>query len=342
MTLAETNEKGTDSMNLENLTTDSEENDKQRVLVTGGSGFIGRHVLAYLEKRGYACYSVDLLPCPVPISGEAIEIDMVERQGLSEFIQRVQPQFVIHLAALASFAVDDESLYKNNVLATENLYSSLSDSVRRSIYISTQLVVKMGDDPRDGQHFSPYSSYGETKAEMERSIRQNAPKDWVIARPANIWGPHHPSLGDTIFRYLKKGWYLHPGTREPIVRSYGYVENAAAQIVELVLSDRSVGRVFYISDTPIDSANLMDAFSQEFRQARTRRMPATILKIMGHIGDLIQKTGIDFPLDSGRAFRMTSSYIIPVESTLEITGPPEVPLEEGVKRTALWLKEHWE
>src|SRR5690606_40216757 len=50
-----------------------------------------------------------------------------------------------------------------------------------------------------------------------------------IIRPTNIWGPRHPFFPHELWRYLERGYYVHPGLR-PTPKYYGYVTNAVAQI----------------------------------------------------------------------------------------------------------------
>lgn len=309
-----------------------------KALVTGGSGFIGGQLIKLLASKGVSVLSVDKRTLSESVAGvQAIEADIRNAEELSNIVSSFQPDYVFHLAAYASIHGGEDEMWSHNVQGTRNLIEALTPGVKRVMFTSTQLAVSMYGDAEAEDTYDPYTYYGETKAEMERLIRAQCQHDWVIVRPTNIWGPHHPSFGKSIFKYLKAGLYLHPVKDRPIVRSYGYVENCAHQMYALALAPEATGRVLYATDEPMDSADYLDAFSMALRGSRTRRVPASALSLLGRIGDLIPP----LPLDSGRVERMTNDYVVPYQRTLDMIGPPPVEFQTGVDRTVDWLKAYW-
>jgi nucleoside-diphosphate-sugar epimerase len=256
------------------------------------------------------------------------------------FLVEANPTYVIHLAAYASLTASLGEMLTSNVEGTRNLIRAMPAGVKRTVYTSTQLVVTMGVDPGGGTLHAPYTDYGESKASMERAIRAEAPKAWVIVRPANIWGPHHPSFDKAIFKYIAQGVYMHPSGM-PIIRSYGYVKNSAAQIIDLMLDPRADGGVFYISEVPIDSGLWVDTLSRALRGKPVRRVPRWFLKVLGKGGDLAKRLRLPVPIDSGRVLRMTTNYSVPTEPTLALVGPPPFLLDQAASETRDWLLEKW-
>ena len=305
--------------------------------LTGGSGFIGRFVAARLTKSGARVHVIDQ-KCPDFLVDAFSQVDLKEERDLSKCLQLAQPHYVIHLAANADIRSDRNELMKNNVEGTRTLIHVLPDSVEAISFASTQLVVRMGIDPKDGNILDPYTEYGESKAEMEKAIRSECSIPWTILRPTTIWGPHHPSFANSIWKFIEKGYYLHPSLRAPIIRSFGFVENAAAQIVRLTLAAKSSAhrRVFYVTDAPIDSGLYFDKLSLALRGKPVRRVPAPILKSMCTVGEIAKKVGLPAPLDLGRYERMTSDYQVPFNDTFEICGSPSVDLIEGIRKTRDW------
>lgn len=316
--------------------------DGARVFVTGGSGFIGRAVCRRLMSAGAEVVNFDLNPWPGPDSGPHTVVgDIEDADALHAACGSFDPSVFIHLAAFASLTVTSREGFSsiwNGTQVAATAFAGTSQP-KRFVNISTQLVIGPGPQPTDLLAFDPYTPYGAAKAEAEQFFHTyDRPYDVVHVRPTNIWGPHHPSYATSVLRYLDKGWYLHPAARKPVVRTYGYVDNCAGQIISVAFSEAvSDGEILYSGDGAIDSAHFLDSMSEALRGKPVRRFPLALLRRAGEAGTLLRRLGIPFPLDSGRVMRMSTDYALPLEAMHKLTVLPCVPFDVGMQRTAQWF-----
>lgn len=313
-------------------------------LITGGSGFIGTHLIRALIKKGESLVSIDRRP-PIEQSHKTlwVQCDIKNKTELLKIVRKTMPTNVIHLAAMANLngrSIDD---FPDNTLGTTNVIECINatDSVRHLIHTSTQYVVRPGIYPETDDYLKPYTAYGESKAASEIAVRQNCRKKWTIIRPTNIWGPLHPFFPRELWRYLAKRYYLHPGFK-PIRKYYGYVGNAIEQILALVTQgDIVVSKVFYITDEPIDSYDWMNTFSLALSKKSAQRIPSNLWRLMAVAGDVLKRTGLKSPVDSERYFRLTVNETVPHEKTLNLVGPPKYSLADGVRQSVDWYEKQY-
>lgn len=316
---------------------------RMRVLVTGGSGFIGRATCRILIRDGADVLNFDTRSWPGPDAGpKTIVGDIEDTEALQRAFQTHDPAVVIHLAAFASVtakARQDFSSIWNGTQTVANAFEKVTAPVRL-INVSTQLVIKPGPQPSDLRAYDPYTAYGEAKAEAERYL-DHFPRsyDVIHIRPTNIWGPHHPSYPKTVMRYLEKGWYLHPNTPQPVIRTYGYVDNCAAQIVSAAFSNLvHDGSILYSGDQAMDSKVYLDAMSQGLRGADVRLVPIAPLRAAAHFGSIVRSCGIPFPFDTGRFMRMSTNYEVPLSMTREVMAYASIPFSDAMTETVRWYR----
>lgn len=121
----------------------------RRILVTGSSGLLGRHVVAALVAAGHHVHAVDRAPFAGPAEpAEATVADLATWEGLAEALEAVDT--VVHLAAIPNLDTDPEDVvYRTNVgLAARIAFAAIAARVERFVYASSQTVLGQSLAPR--------------------------------------------------------------------------------------------------------------------------------------------------------------------------------------------------
>jgi nucleoside-diphosphate-sugar epimerase len=314
-----------------------------RVLVTGGSGFIGSHLVRNLDEDGIPTINLDVSP-PLLTEFECKwkRVDMLDVESVHEAFQQFRPTHVVHLAARTD--LDEDATiegYAVNTRGIDNLLSAIIKvkTVRRIIITSSMLVCRLGYRPRTETDYAPSTVYGESKVMTEQITRRTDPPCiWTIIRPASIWGPLDNRLRDGFFWMLRKGIYVHPGSKV-CLKSYGYVGNSVFQIRKILEApaDAVRGKTFYIADQPIDLRAWVNQFSRMLVRRNAIVVPRALMNAGACAGDLITYLGFDnFPLTSFRLKNMTTENIVDTSELDRLTGPVPFTVENGVEATVRW------
>jgi UDP-glucose 4-epimerase len=150
------------------------------ILVTGGAGYIGSHVVKCLHEEGVDCLVLDNL-----VSGhrefvkgsELIEGDLADKELLAEVFSSHQIEAVLHFAAMAyvgESVIDPAKYYENNVVATLNLLRAMIQAdVKDIVFSSTCATYGIPQQvPITEDHAQqPINPYGATKVMVERILR---------------------------------------------------------------------------------------------------------------------------------------------------------------------------
>jgi nucleoside-diphosphate-sugar epimerase len=318
-----------------------------KLLVTGGSGFIGTNLIDSMIGKGEVdLINVDKRPPPKPLHMPYWkECNILECSRLQGIFDEYRPTHVIHLAARTDTDSDELEDYKDNTEGTANVLQAIKStgSVKRVIITSSQFVFGPGNLPKSDEEFKPVGAYGQSKVITENLTRSaNLNCIWTIIRPTNVWGPWHPRYPREFWHVLKRGLYVHPG-RMSVVRSYGYVGNIVYQIEKILELPAPIvnGKVFYLGDRPIELLNWVNGFSRAIAHKDVIIAPTWVVRSLAYGGDLLSLMGIRFPIRTSRYRSMTQDYLTPMEPTFESFGDPPYSLAEGIKITADWLKMYW-
>ena len=151
-----------------------------KVLVTGGAGYIGSHVVKLLGEKGYEIAIIDNLSSGKKenvLFGKLYEIDLKEEKAVEEILKEFKPDVVMHFAA---YIVVPESVahplkyYQNNVGNTIKLLSAMRKAeVNNLIFSSSAAVYGIPKEVpiTEEAELSPINPYGETKVMIEKILR---------------------------------------------------------------------------------------------------------------------------------------------------------------------------
>lgn len=318
---------------------------KERVLVTGGSGFIGVHLIQALRAKNFQILNLDIKP-PIDESNQDLWLygSITDKEKLSNQLLDFDPNYIVHLGAVTTQNAKSLLDFEVNIQGTENLIKASNRllNLKKFIFASTQYVNSPGHPySENSEELRPYGYYGKSKLigeQMTQQILQNS--GWTIIRPTAIWGPWHPILTDGLWTQILKGRYFHP-KYDKAIKAYGYVKNTAWQISQILEIDNSLTdrKIFYIGDENISQDKWVDAFVLRLTNRRMRRISKFNLFILSEVGEFLNNLGIKIPIYRSRYRNLITSNPSPLDNTLELLGPSPISFEDAANETCSWLRE---
>jgi NADH dehydrogenase len=215
-----------------------------RLLITGGSGFVGRHLVARALRAGHHVTLLSRDPqaaqraLATPTSGapgtlELRRADLARPADLAGLAQAASPQAVVHLAALIHGT--PEALRAANVAATRALLAELAraDPRPRLVHVSSFAVEDI-----------PPTPYSESKLEGERVVREG-PLPWVVLRPSLVYGPGDEGNTRPLVARLRAGSHWLPAGGRTRIQPV-HVEDLAEACLAAAQAPQAAGRTYRI------------------------------------------------------------------------------------------------
>lgn len=314
----------------------------EKILVTGGSGFIGTNLINHLQNK-YIILNIDINQ-PKIDSYKNIwkQVDICEVNLLKNVILEFQPDYVIHLAARTDLRGKELKDYAANMEGVSNLLDVLEEvpNLKRAVFASSMYVCEPGYMPKDFEDYAPHTLYGESKVETEKRIKERNPKyTWSIFRPTSIWGPWFGEPYDKFFRIVLNRMYFHMGKRA-CKKTYGYIDNAIYQIMSILQApeEKVMGKVFYLGDyEPYDITEWADEIAKCV-DIKIPNIPYFLFVMAGWFGDLLKLFGIAFPMTSFRLKNMTTDNVHNLDPIKELAPNLPTSRQEGNINTINWIK----
>jgi len=315
-----------------------------RILITGGSGFIGTNLINKLiNDNKYDILSIDVEEPKIELHKKFWkQVDINDKLKLQETVADFNPEWVIHLAARTDLRGASIESYDSNIGGVRNLIDCLKKclNLKRVIFTSSMYVCQPGYTPISFDDYHPHTFYGQSKVLTEKIIKDENPAnyEWCIIRPTSIWGPWFGEPYADFFHIVMGHKYFHMGKRA-CTKTYGYIENTLFQLEALLITpvENIQGQVFYIGDWPAYDISEWANEIASYINIKIPRVPFFAFQVMGWFGDFLKVLGIKFPMTSFRLRNMTTNNIHNLDPIKKIANDLPYSRIEGVKKTVDWI-----
>ena len=259
-----------------------------KVLITGASGFIGRHTQAYLLDMGFTVrvllrsentLRTENHPRLQKYYGNIRDIESLE-------VACEGVDCIVHLAGIAHVNCDEDYAHKINVGGTKLLLdAAIARNVEKFVLVSSSLAVEAMGDP------DASTAYGATKLMAEKLIMDEHVKGnivGVVLRPANVYGVGMRGNIALLIRLITKG--LIPGLPALENRfSMVGVNDLSRAISHSIKSERANGRTYLVTDGQQYSISAVERETYKVmgKKMSGLKLPRMLLYVMFLVVDLL-------------------------------------------------------
>ena len=315
-----------------------------KIIVTGGSGFIGTNIVQYYLDKKYKVFNFDInQPQNKKHKKYWYKVNITNYKVVSKLIKIIQPTYIIHLAARTDLSGKKYKDYIVNIKGVSNIIKICKNykNIKRVIFASTMLVKRLDTKTNSILDYDPNTNYGKSKVEGENMVlnHKSISAEMCIIRPTSIWGEWFREPYKNFFDYVIKGRYFHPG-RNSCKKTFGYVGNTVYQIDKLLFADakKIKNKIFYIGDKPsVNISKWANEIAILAKVSKPKKMPFFIFKLLGWLGDFIVKLGIKFPMTTFRLKNMTTDRVCKLNDTYDICGNPPYDRKKATIKTLEWI-----
>ncbi len=321
--------------------------------ITGGTGFIGSHLVERLLAKGYTVRCLVRDPKkPGYLAHLPVELyygDLFSTSVLEQAIRGVD--YVYHVAGVVA-SKTKEGFYRGNRDATRNIIEAaarVNPSLKKFIHISSLAAVGPGEDMVPVDETTPYhpiTTYGKSKMEAEREVLKfSGTLPITIVRPPAVYGPRDPATFD-FFKTIYGGL-------EPIVGfsdKYVTLVHSSDLVSGIILageSSTSAGQTYFLGSEKIYSWNEIGTVTKTVmgKKALRIRLPEPLVyavaATVGFFASFGSKPSV-LNFEKGRDMVQGNWTVDVSKAKRELGFKQEMDLAEGVRQTVKWyLDNKW-
>lgn len=320
---------------------------KNKILIVGGTGFVGSHLVEEAWTRGLDVHITSREQSSlkyitgIPITNH--RLDLFDEDAVRQLISEEKFDYIILSAGLAKGT--SEELYRINSAFGGKLCKLLIEEnleIKRLTYISSLSALGPADYDVRGRLYTdstprPMTEYAKSKLQGEQLFRLYPVIPYTIVRPGMIYGPHDVRRL-SLYRLINKGWIPKLGKEEQNL-SLIYVKDMARATLELTLRGR-IFKTYHLAHTEQVTAQRFLSTAAHVLDVNARQLPVnkSLLNLIASINEIVCKLRGKTPyLTRQNAKEMQAySWEADLSEMISMGFEPQVNLSEGMKETIEW------
>lgn len=307
-----------------------------KLLVTGGSGFIGRILINDLLSQSHDIKNLDLskseLHPELTFVGDVRDVTCLTAVSAGA-------EAVIHLAAEHRDDVDPiERYYDINVGGARSvLAAARANNILTIVFTSTVAVYGLNMDAPDEEcPPKPFNHYGRSKLEAENLLTHWANEDTrrrlIIIRPAVVFGENNRGNVHTLITQIDSGRFFIVGNGSN-KKSMAYVGNLSNFVCQTLTLETGC-HIFNYADKPdLSTGELVALICKALGRKMPLRIPYPAALAAGYAFDGLSKiTGRSFPFSAVRVRKFFADTRIATKRIEDLGFAPQYTIEDGLRR----------
>lgn len=307
-----------------------------KILITGGSGFIGTRLIDELIKENHEIIIYDKIK-----STKYPELCVVDDVRNSEaFVKACQEVDIIYnLAAEHADNVTPLSLYADvNVGGAKNvILAAKTNNIKKIIFTSSVAIYGLNvGTPTEDTEAKPFNEYGRTKYEAEKIFldwqKEDENNNLQIIRPAVVFGEENRGNVYNLINQISTGKFAMIGDGEN-KKSMGYVGNIAKFLCELKNSNKKLDIFNFAGKNDLSTKQIVEIVRDELNITKSfPKIPYSIGIFAGFCFDILSKlTGKKFPVSVVRIQKFTAETTVSTKHLFESGFEESFSLENGLR-----------
>ena len=322
---------------------------KEKLLVTGGSGFVAFHILEEAVKQSYEVYASirkgsnisHLSHLPIHF----IEMDLSNISALKTQLAQENFSYIIHSAGVT--AAKNQAAY--NVVNADYTYNlalvctQLALPLKKFVFVSSLAAIgpSVGNaNLAENCPPNPVTGYGRSKLLAEQMLASLKDLPLLTFRPTAVYGPRDKGIY-IVLKTFSKGFEPYIGNK-PQTLSFVYVKDLAKLLVD-ALQAKASNKTYNVSDGQGYNRYEMANLSKKILGKSTFKvhLPGIIVKSLAGILEISGNISGKVPaLNREKMNELTASWVCDANAVqTELGYKPQYLLKDGLEETLHWYKE---